>query len=358
MNISHTELNNFVQSVFLAAGFNSIEAKTAADVLVLSDLRGIESHGTARLPGYIRLVDLGIIKPNAKPKIERERLSTLTIDGDGGLGLYIASYAMDLAIQKAKATGSGWAAINNSSHFGIAGAHAKKALEQDMIGFAMTNASPLVAPAGGTERLLGTNPICWCFPSAKQEPFFADLATTVVANGKLEVAKRKGLSIPEGYAQDANGNPTTSADALKEGGTMLPLGGSLTHSSYKGYALGAAVDIFTGVLSGANFGPWVPPFVPFLNQSGQKVGKGIGHFVGAWSVDAFMDVDEFKTRMDQWIERFANSTPSSDVDKVLIPGQKEAETQKYLLVNGIDVNPKVWEALVELDLKYQLKKIS
>lgn len=350
-------LRKFIHGVFAGLSFSEEECSNAARVLTLSDLRGVESHGCARLHGYVRLVDAGKIKPNAKPFIEREFGSTATLDGDSGLGLHVATKAAEIAIDKAKKHGSGWVSVKNSSHFGVAVGHVLPALEEGLIGFSLTNASPLVAPAGGKDRLLGTNPICIAFPAKEKAPFICDMATTVVANGKLEVAKRKGVDIPLGYAQDKNGQTSPDPSILSQGGSMLPLGGSLDHSSYKGYALGSVVDILTGVLSGANYGPWVPPFVPFLNQVSDSVGQGIGHFVGAWSVEGFIDTEEFKERMDHWMETFSKSNPAEGIDKVWIPGEKEHELSIERREKGIPVHRETWKTLEELDQRFNLNML-
>lgn len=345
IRISPRALQNFVEQIFAELGFAKKVAERAAEVLVMADLRGVDSHGVARLPGYIRQVDEGIIHTQFQPKVLRETSSTASVDGDSGLGLYNAGFAADIAMQKAKEHGSGWVSIQNSSHFGIAAAHVLQGLEEGLMGFAMTNASPLVAPAGGKDRLLGTNPICVCIPSGKEPPFVLDMATTVVANGKLEVAKRAGMPIPEGYAQTAEGKSTTDAEALIKGGSMLPLGGSLQHSSYKGYGLGAWVDIMTGVLSGANFGLWVPPFVPFLGHNQGKVGEGIGHFVGFWNVEAFMDRAAFNDRMDKWLQTFRKSQAAEGLTEVLIPGEPERRMTAKRKNEGIPLQHEVYEQL-------------
>jgi LDH2 family malate/lactate/ureidoglycolate dehydrogenase len=171
---------------------------------------------------------------------------------------------MNIAIEKARQVGSGWVSVQNSNHFGIAGHHAMMALPHDMIGIAMTNASALVSPTFSKERMLGTNPIAVAVPAGEQPPFVADFATTTAANGKLEILQRKNMAVPSGWAQDEHGNETNDAQALKKGGALLPLGGDREHSSHKGFMLGSIVDIFSGVLSGANFGPWVPPFPAYV----------------------------------------------------------------------------------------------
>ena len=186
-------------------------------------------------------------------KIVHETPTTATVDGDAGLGLVVAPFAMKVAIEKAEKYGSGWVSVRNSNHFGIAAYHALMAVEKDMIGFAMTNASPLVSPTYASERLLGTNPMCYAFPAGKYPPVIVDMATSAAANGKLEIAQRAGKQVPEGWIQDKQGNPTTDPHALKSGGALLPLGGNPEHGSHKGFGLSATVDILSAVLSGNNF---------------------------------------------------------------------------------------------------------
>ncbi len=280
-----------------------------SESLLSADLRGVDSHGVARLSGYVRLWEAKRVNACPELRIVHETPSTAVVDGDSGLGLVVAPYAMQVAIEKAKNVGTGWVSVENSNHFGIAGYHGMMALEHDMIGIAMTNASPLVAPTFSSEKLLGTNPICVAIPAGEEFPFVADLATTTAANGKLEILQRKNLGTPLGWVQDANGQPTTDAHALKSGGALLPLGGDREHGSHKGYALGAVVDIFCGVLSGANFGPWVPPFPAYLPMPDAMPGKGIGHFFGAMRVDAFRPASDLKENMDTWLRRFRTAKP-------------------------------------------------
>ena len=348
-------LHAFALSVFKKIGCSDEEAKLATDVLLSADLRGIDSHGLARLSGYIRLWEVKRI--NAKPKIKvlHESPSTAVVDGDGGLGLVVAPKAMDIAIAKAKQCGTGWVSVQHSNHFGIAGYHAMMALEHDMIGIAMTNASPLVAPTFSVERLLGTNPIAVAIPADKQPPFVADMATTTAANGKLEILQRKSKEAPVGWIQDKQGNPSTNPHELKEGGALIPLGSDYEHGSHKGYGLGSIVDIFSAVLSGANYGPWVPPFVSFLSPPADPVGKGIGHFLGAMRVDAFRPAAEFKSHMDNWISRFRAAKPVEGQPRVLIPGDPEREMNEIRIKQGIPLNPKVVEDLKELAKKLELE---
>lgn len=332
---SYDRLFSFTRKVFLAMGVPDREADLAATVLLSADLRGVDSHGVARLSGYVRLWRAGRINPCPTVQIIHETPSTASVDGDAGLGLVVAPRAMEIAMQKAEACGSGWVSVRNSNHFGIAGYHAMMALSKDMIGIAMTNASPLVAPVFSRERMLGTNPIAVAVPAENQPPFVADFATTTVANGKLEILQRQGKQAPLGWIQDQNGQPATAPDELKRGGALLPLGGDREHGAHKGYCLGAVVDIFSAVFSGANYGPWAPPFVSFLPLPENPVGKGLGHFFGAMRVDGFRPKDAFMRDMDNWIGRFRAAEAAAGHEKVLIPGDPERASEALRRKEGI-----------------------
>jgi L-2-hydroxycarboxylate dehydrogenase (NAD+) len=341
----------FAHAVFTKINCPDEEARLAANVLLSADLRGIDSHGLARLSGYVRLWEAKRINSTPKTKIVHARASTAVLDGDGGLGLVVAPKAMEIAIEKANNVGTGWVAVKNSNHFGIAAYHAMMALPNDMIGIAMTNASPLVAPTFSVERLLGTNPICVAIPAGNQPPFIADFATTTAANGKLEILQRKNKDAPLGWIQKKDGSPSTNPNELKDGGALIPLGSDREHGSHKGYSLGAWVDIFSAVLSGANYGPWVPPFVSFLSPPADPVGEGIGHFFGAMRVDAFRPAEDFKFHMDKWITRFREAKTVAGQPKVIIPGDPERESEIMRMTEGIPLNLKVVEDLQELAKK-------
>ncbi len=320
------------------------DASLAAKVLLSADLRGVDSHGVARLTGYIRLWEAKRVNATPSIKIVHETPSTAVVDGDAGLGLVVAPFAMQVAIDKAKNVGTGWVSVRNSNHFGIAGYHAMMALPHDMIGIAMTNASALVAPTFSVERMLGTNPIAVAIPAGKEPSFVADFATTTASNGKLEILQRKNAMAPLGWVQDNAGNASTNANELKKGGSMLPLGSDREHGSHKGYALGGIVDIFSAVLSGASYGPWAPPFPAYVPMPENMPGQGLGHFFGAMRIDAFRTADEFKQHMDNWITRFRNAKPAG-ADRVLIPGDPEREMEKERMGSGIPVVDSVVEEL-------------
>jgi LDH2 family malate/lactate/ureidoglycolate dehydrogenase len=351
------DLRTFTERVFIKMGCPPSDAALAADVLLKSDLRGIDSHGVARLSGYVRLWEKQRINATPNITVVHETATTATVDGDKGLGLVVAPFAMEIAIEKARTYGSGWVAVKNSNHFGIAGYHALMAVEHDMIGISMTNASPLVAPTYANERLLGTNPMCYAFPAGEYPPVIVDMATAAAANGKLEIAQRANLSIPEGWAQDKDGNPSTNPSQLKAGGSLLPLGSDKDHGSHKGYGLSATVDILSAVLSGANYGPWVPPFVAFLEPSSNPVGEGIGHFFGAMRIDGFRPAKDFKDHMDNWITRFKNAKTIDPGKKVIIPGEPEYVAESDRKKNGIPIIDAVVDDLNELAQKLGIEQL-
>jgi L-2-hydroxycarboxylate dehydrogenase (NAD+) len=351
---TYDHLYNFSKNIFLKIGCNQADAETAAKSLLSADLRGVDSHGVARLSGYIRLWEAERV--NAKPaiKIIHETPSTAVVDGDKGLGLVVAPFAMQVAIVKAKTVGTGWVSVKNSNHFGIAGHHAMMALQEDMIGIAMTNASALVAPTFSKERMLGTNPIAVAIPAGKEPAFVADFATTTAANGKLEILQRKNLEAPTGWVLTKDGEPSTNSGEIQKGGLLLPLGGDKEHGSHKGYALGAIVDIFSAILSGANYGPWVPPFPAYIPMPENMPGEGIGHFFGVMRIDAFREADEFKDHMDNWITRFRAAKTIAGHEKVIIPGDPEREMEVERMKNGIPLLDAVVADLEALSNKFEV----
>ncbi len=352
---TYQQLYTFTHAVFSKMGCSDVDANVATKTLLSADIRGIDSHGVARLGGYVRLWEAKRINANPSIKIIHETPSTAVVDGDAGLGLVVAPFAMQVAIDKAKNVGTGWVSVKNSNHFGIAGYHAMMALEHDMIGIAMTNASALVAPTFSIEKMLGTNPIAVAIPAGEQPPFVADFATTTAANGKLEILQRKNADTPLGWVQDKEGNPSTDANALKKQGALLPLGSDREHGSHKGYALGSIVDIFSAVLSGASYGPWAPPFPAYIAMPENMPGQGLGHFFGAMRIDAFRPAEDFKANMDNWITRFRAAKPAEGYERVLIPGDPEREMEAIRMKEGIPVVPSVVADLQEVGDRFGIK---
>ena len=344
-------LKQFSAKVFMHLGVPQADAKQAADVLAKSDLRGIDSHGVARLHSYFDMLTLGRINPKPNIKIVREKLSVATVDGDNGLGLVVGPKANEIAMEKAEKYGSGWVSVCHTNHFGIAGYYPLKALERDLIGWAMTNTTKLVAPLWGAERMLGTNPIAIAFPGFKEPPIVIDMATSAVAYGKIEIALRKKTKVPKGWIVDKEGRMTNDPREMINGGAQLPLGSEGKLGGHKGYALAAMVDILCGPLSGANWGPFAPPFALRQEIPARSVGKGIGHFFGAMRIDGFIDTDEFKKQIDEWIRVFRNTKPAPGTRGPLIPGDPEREAEAIRSKEGIPLIKPVIDDLLDIARK-------
>lgn len=324
------DLRDFCARVFVHHGVPEADAALAADVLALSDLRGIDSHGVARLSSYHGLLKGGRINPRPNMTIVRETPGTATVDGDNGLGLVIGPKANEIAMEKAERVGTGWVAVRNTNHYGIAGYYVLEALKRDQIGWAMTNTSRIVAPLWGADRMLGTNPLAIAFPGREEPPIVIDMATPAAAFGKIEMALRKSEPIPAGWAIDRDGRPTTDPARMADGGALLPLGSTRERGGHKGYCLSAMIDLLCGPLSGAGWGPFTPAFAIGHRDPERIVGQGIGHFFGAMQIAAFIDPDEFKRQIDDWIRTFRAGRPAPGTNGPIIPGDPErlAELQR------------------------------
>ena len=338
-------LHEFASRVFQHFGVPPAAANQAADILVLSDLRGIDSHGIARLRSYVSMLSIGRINPRPNVTIVRESPSTATVDGDNGLGLVVGPQANAIAMEKADRVGTGWVAVRHTNHYGIAGWYVLEALKRDMIGWAMTNTTKIVAPLWGAEKMLGTNPLAIAFPGLDEPPIVIDMATPAAAFGKVEMAIRTDKPIPDGWAIDRDGNPTTNPHAMIDGGAMLPLGADRDHGGHKGYCLGAMVDLLCGPLSGATWGPFTPPFTLDHAEPPRRVGQGIGHFFGAMRIDAFIDPLEFKRQIDDWIRTFRATRPAPGTNGPLIPGDPERLAEAERRTTGIPLVPAVIDDL-------------
>jgi L-2-hydroxycarboxylate dehydrogenase (NAD+) len=355
MTYSHNSLKKLAQDIFVKIGYNTNQSEFIADVIVRAELRGHPTHGMIRIKDYLHLWKSKRLNTTPDIKIVHETPGTAVVDGDSSIGMLPARFSMNLAIEKARNVGTGWVATRNSCNFGIAGYYSMTALEHDMIGITMTNASPLVAPTFSSEAMLGTNPISYAIPAKNQPAFVADFATTPINRGKFTIAAKKGEKIGFGFAQDKDGNMTDDPTILEKGGAMLPLGGDYEHGSHKGYCLGSIVDIFSAVLSGANFGPFVPPMVSYLPLLDKKVGEGLGHFFGAMRIDAFQPADEFKSKMDLWIETFRKAKSTPGHSSVLIPGDPEREKEEKFKSEGITLMPVVIKDLKEITAEFNLE---
>src|SRR6266853_1049778 len=347
--VFHIEaLREFSTRIFLHFGVPQEDAAQAADVLASADLRGIDSHGVARLYSYFGMLSEGHINPKPRITTVRSTLSTATIDGDNGLGLVVGPQANRIAMDMAEKAGSGWVSVRNTNHYGIAGYYVLKALERDLIGWAMTNSTMLVAPLWGAERMLGTNPIAIAFPGKEEPPIVIDMATCAAAYGKIEIARRRGEPIPEGWAVDGEGRATTNPNDMVNGGALLPLGSDRERGGHKGYGLAIMVDILCGVLSGANWGPFTPPFALRQEIPKRSVGHGIGHFFGAMQIDGFIDRDSFKRQIDDYIRVFRATKPAPGTNGPLLPGDPEREAEVLRRKNGVPLVLPVVEELRDI----------
>ncbi len=337
VRVPRDELFSFVVKVLMKLGVSEKDAGIVADNLIMADLRGIESHGVQRLKRYVDGILSGGINLRPNIRVLREGSSYALIDGDEGLGQVVGYKAMKLAIEKAKRSGIGVIAVKNSNHYGIAGYYALMAANEGMIGISMTNSRPLVAPTGGVERFLGTNPIALAAPT-REKPFLLDMATSVVPIGKLEVYRRKGKPIPEGWAIDSEGNITTDVEKVFNGGALLPLGGfGELFGGHKGYGLSLMVDILTGVLSGGTWSRHVK------NTSERH--SEVDHFFMAIDIGAFTPPEEFKESMSRMIEELKSSKRHRDFEKIWVHGEKGFLTMETRLKIGIPIYRKVLEEL-------------
>ena len=337
-------LITFVTRIFEAVKMPAELADKNARILVDADVRGIESHGVPRLPGYIRAIQAGRIDVAATPTIEHETAATARVSGNNGFGLANAAWAMDLAIAKAKNVGVGFVTLSHTNHFGAASHYPLQALPQNLIGIAMTNAGGLVLPTNSREPLLGTNPIGIAVPSGKERPFVLDMACSTVAWGKIEIAQRDEKLIPLGWAVDAEGDPTQDPFAARY---LLPLGGERATGSQKGYGLAVFVEVLCAPLSGAALA-----FDQGANRAGpgqvQTQASNIGQFFGAWDPAAFRPLDEFQADADRLFARLRDAAPTGEHEKVYLPGDYEFAAEEERRRDGVPLHPKVVAELAQL----------
>ncbi len=340
-------LRDYTAAILRGVGLSAEGARIAAVILVTSDVRGIESHGVARLPQYVALIDAGVLDATAAPAIEREGATTALLDGHNGMGQIAGDVAMRLAIAKARDHDSGVVAVRNSNHFGIAGYYAMLALDHDLIGIALTNSSPLVAPTGGRRAMIGTNPIAVAVPTGDGRPFVLDMATSTVPVGRLEVYGRKGLPLQRGWAIDAAGDETLDATTGRAG-ALLPLGGTAETGGYKGYGLGMLVDLLTGVLAGGLYGPLISGLWDATAPS------DLGHFFLALNPAAFGPLDRFHERARDLIRRLKAGERAPGVDEILVAGEKEQRAADDARGHGVRLYHSVARALDDLGHRFAL----
>jgi LDH2 family malate/lactate/ureidoglycolate dehydrogenase len=330
------ELKKLAADIASAAGVPRADAEVLADSLVAADLSGTSTHGLSRLAIYVKRIQKGLIDPKPPFTIERQRGATIAVDAGNGLGQVQAFKTLERLIPMAKENGTAVATVRNSQHFGAVSYYCNLAADADLILLAMTNCEPAMSPAGGCQPYFGTNPIAASFPTGKGFHVKVDLATSLVARGNIIAAQKRGQSIPEGWALDPDGNPTTDASAALLG-TVLTMGG------HKGYALAVMVEALSSVLSGAAIGSSIGSMYKNLDRK-----QDVGHFFCLLDIDAFIDVAEFKQRMDAMIDGIKACRKRPGVDEILVPGERSSRTIAQNKKDGIKLDAATLKELREL----------
>jgi L-2-hydroxycarboxylate dehydrogenase (NAD+) len=339
------DLQEYIIRYFSSFNFPVDDAQIIAKILLSADLRGIHTHGVMRIPTYYNdwLQD-GYVSPRASLTTLRETASMLSLDGENSMGHVVAYRAMQRCIEKAGETGIGVVTVRNSNHYGIAGYYAMMALEHEMIGISLTNARPWIAPTYSRQAMLGTNPIAVAVPAGEEYPFVLDMATSVVPQGLLVLQSERNQNIPRGWGIDNSGEVTDKPKAVLNGGALNPLGGTESMRSYKGYGLALMVEIFTGILAGADFS---------TNITSPDAGGGlnIGHFFAALRIDALRPLEAFKLDIDQLLQRLKNAPKTDGENRIFIHGEKEFEKAKRHTREGIPLFEEIVELLEKTGLE-------
>jgi LDH2 family malate/lactate/ureidoglycolate dehydrogenase len=351
VNAEH--LRAFTARAFERAGVAPEDAAIAADVLVAADLRGVESHGVARLHHYMAHLRQSLVARETRLRVVREMPAALTIDAGNGVGMVAAHRSMQICVERAMLYGSAAVAVRRSNHFGIAGYYAMQALPHDMIGVAMCNASPTVVPFGGSQAMLGTNPIAWAIPCGAEPAVVMDMATSGSALGKIEASIRVGAPLPLGWALGADGQPTADAAEAFRARRLLPLGGLVEGTGYKGYALATVVEALSHALAGA------ASSIGVMGVHGRDARpSNTGHFFAAYRVDAFRDVEEFKQDMDALVRTLRDCPPRPGVERVLLAGEKEHLLMLQRSREGIPLHAEVVASLRAIAAELRLEPVA
>ena len=345
VRVNQEDMRATVEAIFERMGMSRADAVQSADVLVYADLRGIESHGVSNMMrAYVKMFGEGVINPSPRVRVLRESVASATLDSDGGLGLVVGPRAMNMAIEKARSAGIGAVAVGNARHFGAAAYHAHMAVKHDMVGVAMTIGGTAMAPTNGAKAMLGLNPLSIAAPAGAEAPFVFDASMSAVAGNKVQLARRLGERLAPGWVGQADGTPIMTETYPEDGQLMLPVGGNRESGSHKGYGLSVMIDILSGLLSGT--GP------------GLFSGSARAHHFIAYNIEAFTDVAEFKSTIDEYLRRLRECPPSPGQERVVYAGLPEAEDERERLAEGIPYHPEVIEwfrdITAELGLEWNL----
>lgn len=338
-NVNHKTLKAYCERLLTAQGLTAADAETVSDALVDADLCGVESHGVSRMTIYLKRLEMGVVNAKTEIKVEREYPASVAFSACNSMGMVAAKHAMLRAIEKAKENGCCIATVRNSNHFGMASYYANLAAENDMLAICGTNAPPNIAPTGSSVGYMGTNPIAFAAPTSGA-PIILDMAPSVVAMGKVILAAKLGKTIPEGWALTKDGRPTTDPNEGMQG-TVVPIGGP------KGYGLSLFMDIFSGLLSGAKFGP-------HLNNMWHdfKNAQDVGHFFIAVDISKLTDLAEFKRRIGEMISEIKALPKNEGVSEIFLPGEIEHNRKAARIKNGIELTDVVYGELKALGEKY------
>lgn len=330
-------LRAFASGCLQAVGIPPADATVAADNLIDAHLRGVDSHGVTRLIEiYVQRIEVGMINPRPSMHMVEESAGTALLNADNALGAVAGVRAAGASIEKARGAGVGWVGVRNSNHFGACAYYTNRIAAHGMVGFAFSNAPATMAPWGGIEPYLGTNPLGFSIPTRSGNPISVDMATSVAARGYILLAAAKGEAVPTGWAIDREGQPTTDAEEALAG-TVLPMAG------HKGYALALMVELLSGMLTGAAFGRHIGRLYEDFDRP-----QNVGHLIGAIDIQRFMPLEHFYDRVDQMIREIRSIKRREDVSEILIPGDIEAATVERRKREGIPVAEPIHSQLLAL----------
>ncbi len=335
--VSVEQLEQFIQRCLTAVGMSEPDARIAAELMSEADLNGSDGHGVFRLPQYVKRIRSGGINVTPNIRVATDKGAMALVNGDDAMGHLVMRYATDLAIEKAAEQGVGWVGVQHGNHAGPAALYAKMPMQRDMIGiYVAVGSANHLPPWGGTELLLSTNPIAVAVPAYEEPPIVLDMATTVAAYGKVKTAAQRGEQMPEGWMMDKFGKPLTDPTRAAEG-FLLPIGGA------KGYGLALVFGLLAGTLNGAAFGREVVDF-----NADSRSATNTGQFIVALSIEAFMDVDQFKRNVDGVIRSMHASPTLPGVDAVRVPGERSHRIRLEREKSGIPIHPGLGQQLDEL----------
>lgn len=343
-SIGREGLEEYVKSIFLSAGLDTESSELIARHLVLANLRGVDSHGVSRVDIYTRRLAAGLVEKENRSRIVREADAFALIDGGNSSGIVVASQGIRLAIGKAKTTGISIVGIRNSNHCGMLADYTMQAAKEGCIALAVTNAPPSMAPWGGRGRFFGTNPFSYAMPAGEENDIVFDMATSLVAKGKIIIAQKNGQDIPLGWAISKEGKPTTNPTEALEG-LVLPVGGP------KGYGITFMVEALSSLFTGAAFGPYIGDLYNNFSQP-----QDIGQCFIVMRADLFQELQQFKQRMDQMIQEIRAVPLMEGVERIYLPGELEELTMARRIEKGIPLSAEIVAELKRVAERYEVRE--